>query len=101
MNQHAIIKRILNGYLVAGTSYPQPLPQPLAAWYCYTSDGGHSIACAIKSRYTPGADPETFLVPVPVKTVLRGYTEDDGYILVDVPYDRKYGLITPRGDDEY
>ena len=101
MNQQAIIQSILRGYLISGQSYPQPLPEVLQSWYCYTCDGGHSIVCAVKQMYQPGVGPEAFLVPVPVKTVLRGYAEQDGYIIVDLPYDKQVGLITPQGDDEF
>jgi hypothetical protein len=101
MNAREIIHQILDAYLVAGKTYPRPLPKELQEWYCYTVDGGHSIVCAIKRLYQPNATPDTFLVPVPVKSVLRGYTEQDGYILVDLPYDSQIGLMTPGEDDEY
>jgi hypothetical protein len=101
MDAKRIVQQMLEGYLVAGKSYPQPLPPALQAWYCYTSDGGHSILCAIASRYRKGTDSSGFLVPAPVKSVLRGYTEQDGYIVVDLPYDSQVGLVTPGEDDEY
>lgn len=101
MNPQDIIQRILSDYLVAGKAYPRPLPTELQPWYCYTSDGGHSIVAAIKSLYALEKPPESFLVPVPVKTVLRGYEPDHGYIVVNLPYDGQVGLVTPRGDDEY
>lgn len=102
MNQQQIIERMLAPYLVRGKTYPHPLPEALQAWYCYTSDGGHSLLCAVKSLYVPGGDPKGFLVPVPVKSVLRvGHTEQEGYIVVDIPYNSLIGLLTPGEDDEY
>src|SRR5947199_9868467 len=101
MNPQQIIQEQLGDYLVPGKTYPQPLLAALQAWYCYTRDGGHSIMCAVKSLYEPGTDPENFLVPVPIKSVLRGYQEQDGYIVVDLPYHRQFGLVTPAGDDEF
>ncbi|SRR6266568_5895454 len=101
MNPQQTIERLFSGYLVPFKSYHQPLPAELQPWYCYTVDGGHSIACAIKSLYKANAHPDSFLVPVPVKSVLRGYQQQDGFILVDLPYDRNVGLVTPLGDDEF
>lgn len=88
--------------LVPGRAYPRPLPEELARWYCYTRDGGHSIAVAIKTLYQRGGDPDDFLVPAPVKAVQRvGWTVDDGFVVADLPYDARLGLITEPGDDEY
>lgn len=101
MNPQQIIKHIVGIYLVPGKQYPQPLPAELQPWYCYTRDGGHSIVCAIKSLYRPGGSPDDFLVTVPVKTVLRGYSQQNGYILVDVPYNSQVGLMVPEEDDEF
>ncbi len=90
-------------FLVDGKFYSKPLPVDLHIWYCYTSDSGHSIMCAIKSLYTPGGDDiENFLVPVSVKSVLRaGYSEQDGFIVVDLPYDSQVGLMTPEEEYEF
>ena len=86
----------------SGKSYPRQLPGELQAWYCYPLDCGHSIVVALKQCYTPGGDPRQFLVPAPVKAVLRaGYEQRDGYILVDLPYDNEIGLTTQPGDEEY
>jgi hypothetical protein len=102
LNRKPIIEQLLGSSLVEGHTYPQPLPEELQAWYCYTIDGGHSILCALKSAYAPGADPVSFLVPAPVKSVLRaGYSLQDGYVVVDLSYDSEVGLRTPAEDDEY
>lgn len=107
VNAHHIIHDTLAAYLVPNKRYPQPLPPPLARWYCYTTDGGHCIVVVLKSAWdthrgdgTPITD---YLVPAPVKTVLRtGYTETpDGFLICDLPYDDDLGLITQEGDDEY
>lgn len=99
----AIVQRVLRGYLVAGASYPAPLPAELALWYCYTRDGGHSIVVVLTSQVQPGEDVEGSLVPAPVKAVLRvGYeARSDGYVWCDLPYDPDLGLVTDPGDDEY
>jgi hypothetical protein len=88
--------------VVPGKQYPRPLPRDLAAWYVYTVDGGHSIAIAIAAHYAPGADPREFLVPAPVKAVLRrGWSVQDGWIVCDLPYEQLSGLVTDPGEDEY
>lgn len=101
MDTQQLIRRILKSYLDESKSYYQPLPPELAKWYCYTTDGGHSILVAVKSLYDPTKGPESFLVPAPVKTVLRGYTRDREYIIVNLPYSHEVGLIVPAGDDEF
>ena len=82
-------------------SYPTPLPPELARWYCYPLDAGHSIVCLPKQFYQESADRTGYLVPVPVKTVLRGYEQLGEYIIVDVPYDSTLGLLPPQEDTEY
>jgi hypothetical protein len=102
LNRKLIIEQLLGSSLVAGKTYPRPLPEELQQWYCYTIDGGHSVLCALSSAYAPGADPASFLVPAPVKSVLRaGYSQQDGYIVVDLPYDSQIGLRTAVEDEEY
>lgn len=100
-NPSETIERFLGPYLVQGKRYPTTLPEELSSWYCYTSDGGHSVVIAVKSKYHRKSTPDEFLVPAPVKTVLRGYEQRDGYILVDLPYDTVLGLVVPEGDDEF
>lgn len=88
--------------IVPGKGYPRPLPADLAPWHVYTADGGHSIAVALAAFYQPGGDPAEFLVPAPVKAVLKaGWTARDGWIVCDLPYDPAVGLATDPGDDEY
>ena len=82
-------------------SYPRQLPPELAAWYCYPEDAGHSIVCVLKQHYQPDTDLTDRLIPVPVKSVQRGYEVKGSYIIVDLPYDSNLGLITPPEDDEY
>lgn len=101
MNTQQIIQRVLGRYLEPSKSYPTPLPDALRQWYCYTRDGGHSILVAVESLYSSGSDPSTFLVPAPVKTVLRGYEQRDGYIVADLPYNARIGLVVPPEDEEF
>jgi len=88
--------------IIPGKSYPEPLPPDLAPWYVYTQDGGHQIAIALASFYRPGASPADFVVPAPVRAVLRqGWTVRDGWVVCDLPYDTDMGLITDPGGNEY
>lgn len=82
-------------------SYSNPLPLELEAWYCYPIDAGHSIVCVPKPCFQSGSDLTRWLLPVPVKSVLRGYSVEGEYIVVDYPYDPLMGLLTPPEDDEY
>lgn len=83
------------------SKYPQALPVELREKYIYTPDGGHSIQCVLKQHFAAGRDMSDFLVPVPVKAVLRGYEIIDGYAVVDLPYDTMLGLIVPEEDTEF
>ena len=82
-------------------SYPQQLPPELGSWYCYPTDAGHSIVCVLKEHYRPDTDLTGYLIPVPVKSVKRGYTVQGEYVVVDLPYDSNVGLQTPPEDDEF
>ena len=96
-----IVSRVCEGFLVPGKQYHAPLPDPLREWYAYCSDGGHCVVCCLRSDYQDSGDLTDFLLPVPVKAVLRGYEVRRGYIIVDLPYSPKLGLITNPADDEF
>jgi hypothetical protein len=105
MDTREIINRNLRGMLVSGKSYPSPLPPELETWYAYTLDGGHSIVCLLETHageaFASHAERD-YLVPAPVRAVLRaGYRVSRGYVVVDLPYDDKLGLMTEPEDDEY
>ena len=100
MNTAMLIQHLFGPYLDRTKSYPSPLPPDVQQWYCYTVDSGHSIAAAPAALYDPGREPEHFLVPVPVKTVLRGYEQKDGYIIINVTCSSESGLSIPPDDEE-
>lgn len=86
--------------------YHSPLPEDIAPWYANVIGGGHSILCVLPSHWEEGMDDEDIidsLVPVPVKSVLRGY-EIRGEVVVPtsslLTYDAILGLRTPMEDDE-
>ncbi len=83
--------------------YPRPLPPELAPWHVYPPDAGHSILCVLHA-HLPSVDwhdvsPQ--LIPVPVRSVLRGYTVDRGVVVVDLPFSEPCGLEVDESDTEY
>lgn len=92
----------LERYAVPGRHYHSPLPPELEAAYVYTRDGGHSIIVVLENEWRPGSPVEDWLVPAPVRAVLRvGYAVRDGLVWCRLPYSLEVGLMTEPGDDEY
>jgi hypothetical protein len=81
--------------------YHSDLPNELSTLYLYPYDSGHSILCVLKTDWDLDVDKTQLQVPVPVKTVLRGYEIRDSFVVVDVPYDETLGLRAPVQDHEY
>lgn len=93
----------------------EELPVEIQRRYVYTPDGGHNVYCVLskhlKTKNVDKHNYENFLVPVPLKRVLRDYTEifhflpEDGgrcyVIVVDMEYDSELGLIFNEDDVEY
>ncbi len=77
----------------------------LARWYAYPEDAAHSIECVLRvhadQAFKAGGDPAEYLIPVPVRAVLRGYTVERGYVIANLEYDPAFGLVTDEGDSEY
>lgn len=96
-----IVRIICEGFYVPNKHYPRPLPEELNNWYAYCSDAGHSIVCCLKTDYQPDVDLTQYLLPVSVRTVMKSYEVMGGYIVVDLPYSPKLGLVTPEEDIEY
>lgn len=101
----------LNGVINGSTlkmKYYKPLPLELAKWYVYTLDGGHSIFALLKQdeneiRKDSKNSYGVFIIPCPVKTVLKGYTVNpDGIVIVDgIEYNSEMGLIIDEEDEEF
>ena len=101
MTPQETVRLVCQDFLVAGKRYPSNLPADVEKWYAYCIDGGHCVVCVLKQDYKPDTDLTNFLVPVPVKTVLRSHQIKGGYVVVDVPYSEEIGLMAPEGDDEF
>lgn len=97
----ARIHRVIGDVNDTTKRYPKPLPPPVARWYCYPKDAGHSILCVLKSSVDAGLLDDDSLVPVPVRSVMRKHKVKNGYIIVDMPYDARIGLQVPAGDEEF
>jgi len=85
-------------------SYPGVIPEELKPFYDYLPTQGHSIKI-IPSMFEEKAmngDPEEFLIPAPVKTVLRcGIRWAKGYPVAPIPFIPGHGLAVPPDDTEY
>jgi len=103
MDRTEIIRRAgLEAWILPGRTYPHPLPGELDPYYCYTRDGGHSILVVIETEYQEGEDPVRFIIPAPVRTVLRaGFRVQDGFVWTGIPYDSENGISVEEEDVEY
>src|SRR5262245_22183181 len=96
------IRRVLGAFYRPAPPYPTPLPPELAAWHCYTSDGGHAVLVVFPGDYQDGADLTDKLCPAPVKAVRRaGWQVRGGYVVCDLPYSPVLGLLTDPEDEEF
>jgi hypothetical protein len=84
--------------------YPETLPEDLRPFYVYLSDKGHCIKI-VPSTFEQEAsegNPEDFLHPAPVKTVLRGGVRwTKGYPVAPIPFIPGHGLAVPPDDEEF
>jgi hypothetical protein len=104
MTRHDEIIRAagLEHWVLPGREYPQPLPDAVVPFYCYTRDGGHSLLVVLENEYRAGQKPERFIIPAPVKTVLRaGYHLKEGLLWCTLPYEPDSGLVVEEGDLEF
>jgi hypothetical protein len=104
MSKEQIIKKLIEENIEPGIKYHSPLPVDISPWYVYTRNSGHRVLCVLKNNFSSDmtdADYENRLVSVPVKTVLRGYTVQNGFIIVDCEYNADTGFITEQEDREF
>lgn len=92
----------LEPWILPGRTYPNPLPDDVRPFYCYTRDGGHSLLVVVENEYRAGQKPERFAIPAPVKTVLRaGYHVKDRLLWSTLPYHSDSGLVVEEGEVEF
>jgi hypothetical protein len=101
METQELVRQLSGAYYVADKSYHSDLPGELHPWYVYLSDCGHNIVCILARDYQENGELTKFLLPVPVKTVLRDYQIKNGYVVVDLPYSSEEGLLISEEDDEF
>ena len=103
MNRTDIIREAgLEPWVLPGRTYPHSLPDDLAPYYCYTRDGGHSILVVVENEYRPGDSPVRFIIPAPVKMVMKSrYHLKDGFVWAVLPYNRDDGIRVDNDDVEY
>lgn len=92
----------LEGCVDQERTYPEMLAPELEVAYCYTLDGGHSVIVVLENEYIEGTPVEDWLVPAPVRAVLRaGYTVRDGLVWCRLPYSPEIGLLIEDNDEEF
>lgn len=104
MLKEQIIKKLLEENIDTGVKYHSPLPVEISPWYVYTGKSGHRVLCVLKNSLSADmteADYENRLVSAPVKTVLRGYTVQKGFIIIDCEYDVHKGFHSESVDREF
>jgi hypothetical protein len=100
-----LIRQSIGHFVLPDKEYHKTLPESVSGWYCYVKDGGHSILCLLKRNVVQAFEPDEniadFLIPVPVKTVLRDYTIENSFVVVDIEYSAETGLQTNPADTEW
>lgn len=100
-----IINKVLGKFNDSAKNYPTALPPELSKWLCYLRENGHSILCLHERNKVQAFEDESaiedFMLPIPVKTVLRKYAVKDNFVIVDVEYSNEIGLIIPDEDKEF
>ena len=104
MSEERIVKQLLEENVEPGIKYHSPLPGDISPWYVYTRSSGHRILCVLKKSLSENmaeADYRNMLVSAPVKTVLKCYTIQDGFVIIDYEYNADTGFVTELEDREY
>lgn len=104
MSKEEIIKKLLEQNIETGVKYHSPLPDDISQWYVYTRKSGHRILCVLKKDLAADmtqAEYENLLVSAAVKTVLHGYTVENGFVVIDSDYDIEKGFCTEELDREF
>lgn len=89
---------------ITGGDYPGFIPLDLREFYIYSPDKGHCIKIipSILEMEATKENPEQFLRPAPVKTVLRcGFRWLKGYPVAPIPFIPSHGLAIPPEDLEF
>ena len=104
MSKEQIIKKLMEESVEPGIKYHTVLPGDISPWYVYTRNSGHRVLCVLQKSLSDNmteADYENRLVSAPVKTVLSGYTIQNGFVIIDCDYDVISGFVTEAEDREF
>jgi hypothetical protein len=104
MSKEEMVNKLLKENVDTSVKYHTVLPADVSPWYVYTKSTGHRILCVLKKDLAEGMTGDDYrdrLVSAPVKTVLRGYTVQDGFVVLDCDYDTRTGFITEQEDMEF
>ncbi len=104
MSKQELVNRLILQGIETSVKYHSPLTEELLQWYVYTRETGHRLLCVPKSAVVDNMVEEDYndrLVSAAVKSVLRGYSFRDGFIIADMEYDPVKGFITEDEDREF
>ncbi len=97
-------KEASKGEPVSADEYLNNVPEDLRPFYLYLSDKGHCIRIipSVFEQEASHGNPEEFLQPAPLKTVLRcGIRWAGGYPVAPIPFVPGHGLAVPPEDEEH
>jgi|GEM_PF-448099 len=89
---------------VTAGDYPGIIPDELHPFYVYLGDKGHCVRIIPSMFEVEASDgnPDQFLYPAPVKTVLRcGIRWVKGFPVAPIPFIPGHGLAVPPDDTEF
>lgn len=104
MSKEEMIKKLLEEKVEPGVKYHSSLPGDIAPWYVYTRSSGHRILSVLRESLSENmieSDYREKLVSAPVKTVLRGYTIENGFVIIDSEYITGTGFASEIDDREF
>ena len=85
--------------------YISRLPRELKVFYKYFMDSGHCLMCIPKQFVNDALSSDTpysYVAPIPVKYVIeKGYKIINGYITIEVQYDKMLGVVVDEAYYEY
>jgi hypothetical protein len=85
-------------------AYQENLPEELRPFYLYVPDKGHCIKVipSVFEEQASEGNPQEFVHPAPVKTVLRcGIRWIKGFPVAPIPFIPGHGLAVPPDDSEF
>jgi len=104
MSKDQVIKKLLEENVRTDIKYHTALSDDISPWYVYTVNSGYRVLCVPRINISEDMTEDDYrsrLVSAPVKTVLRGYSIQEGFIVTDCDYNSDKGFITEMEDREF